>query len=197
LNLRAVDWAEIEAAKFPLIVSVPEARAWQIDRGEKNWLLLHHAPSHSSLFVRVWRAARTVTPDSCRAQAALWQPVIGEVGEDQRVSEQRLQVPLGFDTAVEALVIGLSGTPHSAAGPPEPVEVEGRVHAFGAAPGRCFAVLFVTRSRGTGAERVVAERMSLMADEALPRMRMRGIEDRVRIEPAAPGPAGGFNLSPP
>lgn len=191
-----MDWAEVESTKFPLIVSVPEARAWQVDRGEKNWLLLHHQASDSSLFVRVWRGARTVTPEACRAQAALWHPVIGEVGEDQRVAEQRLQVPLGFDTAVEALVIGLSGAPN-AAGPPEPVEVEGRVHAFGASPGRCFAVLFVTRSRGMGAERVVAERMSLMADEAFPRMRMRGIEDRVRMEPGAPGPSRRPSLSPP
>ena len=179
IDLLAADWGEVESPDYPLVVRVPQARAWEVDQGDRNWLTLTHARSSSSVRIRTWRAGRRARPVDCREQASLWVPAIRELTEDQRVAEHSLTVPEGFITHIELFAVPLSA-------PEELLEVEGRVLAFGAAPTRCFAVLFETRARGTGADRVVAERLGLWADEALPHLRMRGIADRVRPEPIEP-----------
>lgn len=179
VDLLGEDWGEVESPEYPLVVRLPQARAWQVDDAERNWLELTHSRSSSSVRIRSWRAGRRARPVDCREQASLWVPAIRELTEDQRVAEHDLSVPEGFITHVELFAVPLSA-------PDELLEVEGRVLAFGAAPMRCIAVLFSTRARGTGADRVVAERLGLWADDALPHLRMRGIADRVRPEPLAP-----------
>ncbi len=181
IDLEARDWGEVESPEFPLIVLLPQARSWEVDSGERNWLLLNHPRSDSSVRIRVWRAGRRARPADCRDQVALWLPALGQLTEDQRVADSHLSAPLGFVTSVELFAVPLSA-------PEETQEVEGRVHAFGAAPTRCFAVIFTTRAKGLGADRVVAERMGLWVDEALPHLRMRGIADRVQPEPLVPRP---------
>lgn len=171
----------MESPEFPLIVLLPQARAWEVDGGEQNWLLLNHAPSASSVRIRVWRAGRRARPEDCREQAALWLPAMRGLEDDQRIADSRLSVPAGYVTQVELYAVPLSAAD-------EVLEVEGRVQAFGAAPTRCFGVIFVTRARGTGADRVVAERMGLWVDGSLPHLRMRGIADRIQPEPLGAPP---------
>lgn len=179
VDLVAEAWGDVESPDHPLIVRLPQARAWTVDDTEKYWLALSHARSDSSVRIRVWRAGRRAKPADCREQAQLWVPALRELTDDQRVADAKLMVPEGFVTDVELFALPLSK-------PDELLEVEGRVDAFGAAPTRCFAVLFTTRARGVGADRVVAERIGLWADEALPHLRMRGIAERVRPEPLDP-----------
>ena len=57
------------------------------------------------------------------------------------------------------------------------------VTVFGAAVSRCFALHFVTRVAGAGAENEVARRLGVVVERVLPSLELRAIDDRVSPAP--------------
>lgn len=168
-GLQARGWGEVTSLRFSLEVKLPERKAWQVDDHTTHWLLLRHAPSHSELRVRTWRAARLVHPQDCERQARLWRPQIPTPSADTALDRRTLASPNAYTTRVVAGVQPLdqSGT------------LEGFVLAFGATIGRCFAFVYTTRARGSGAEASIGDRLALVSSAVLPAVRMRSIEDRI------------------
>jgi len=153
-----------------LVVKLPQRTAWAVDDQTSRWLLLRHPPSQSELRVRTWRAARLVRPEECERQARLWRPGIPMPSADTALDRRKLFQPRGYVTRAVAGVrpVGRTGA------------LEGFVLAFGATIGRCFAFVYTTHARGTGAEAAIGDRLALVADGVLPAVRIRSIDDRAR-----------------
>lgn len=158
------DWGAFGSRRFSLAVAVPERAAWQ--RSEtRNWFVLRHEPSQSELRLRIWRAARLVKPADCEAEARTLAPSLPVLDETNLVERTRAGVPQGFDTDVG---VGVE--------PDGPRRIRGYVLAFGAAIGRCFASVFTTTAES---EIEVGDRLELVADRVLSRVRVADVEDRV------------------
>lgn len=172
--LPAQDFGEVTGLGSPLVVSVPDVGRWEraAAPATSEWLSLNHAPSRSSLELRVWRGGRRARPEDCAEQLGLWRRHVAELGEDERVSSERMELPHGFDAQLSVFVRAL-GTE----------EVEGHLIAVGARPARCLAVVFRSVASGQAASRQVAERLRLVADVVLPSIELRSVEDRATREP--------------
>lgn len=167
--LPARAWGNVTSLRFSLVVELPDRNAWQVDDRTSHWLLLRHVPSHSELRIRTWRAGLRVRPSDCERRARLWRPEIPKPRSDTALDRRRLSSPKGYVTRTVAGVqpLGHTGT------------LEGFVLAFGATVGRCFAFVYTTRARGTGAEGAIGDRLGVVTGGVLKSVRMRTIDDRV------------------
>lgn len=160
-------WGIVEPRFTSFRLPLPDAAAWRVgDEPPGRWLALHHPGSRSELRLRTWRAARTADPRSCERQARLWRPQIPSPDAAAVLDEGHISAPAGFHTrvisSVEAVESGLKGA----------------VLAFGASPGRCFALVFETRASGKLAAAAVGERVAQIRERSLPRVELRAIDDR-------------------
>ncbi len=170
--LPAADFGQVTALGASLAISVPDVGRWEGAPATSEWLSLNHPPSRSSLELRVWRGSRRARPEDCAEQLALWRRQVAELGEDEQVSSERVELPHGFDAQLSVFVRPL-GTE----------EVEGHLIVVGARPSRCLAVVFRTLASGQAASRQVAERLRLVTDAVLPSIELRSVEDRATREP--------------
>jgi hypothetical protein len=162
------DWGDIESARFLVVVPVPERGGWVVDdRGP--WLEASHPVSRSRLQLRTWRASRLVRPEECEKQARLWQPDLPEASAAAVLETRQLDAPDGYRTHLTVGVQQHAGD-----------ELEGFALAFGAAPGRCLALVYRTAASGRDAEQAVGNRLLVIADGALARMTARRVDDRAR-----------------
>lgn len=149
-------WGDVRSARLDLAFSLPDAARWSVDDARSPWLVASHAPTSSSLVVRVWHEGDRVRRAQCeeRARASRTLPVRERADILER---RRIDVPPGFDTVVE---VGLV-----AKGPSAPIEAFAM--AFGGRARRCFAWVFTTAALGPDAERAIADRLAAMTDGAL------------------------------
>lgn len=150
-------WGWLEARPFPLLVPVPDAAAWSvIERG--RWFVAQHRASDSTLAVRVWSAARRVSRDQCEAELLLGRPELRRLDGVSLVEEREGIGPEGFHSRVRVWGEGVG---------------RGVALATGAAPGRCWAVVF--RTRASPAE--LGRRLRLATDGTLSRMRWQSLQE--------------------
>jgi len=160
------DWGERSLARVPALVELPAAREWHA-HASGSFTVLEHGPTHSSLVLRVTRAARLVRPEQCEADARLARPSLPTSDASSVVERRKLMSPEGFDTR---LVVGV-----------EP-RVGGSVHGFalavGAATGRCYVACFETESVGPGAPGAVADRLAVVVSGVFETLRLPSAEER-------------------
>lgn len=167
-----VPWSSVELESLPARLSLPEARAWHARRSG-TFIELEHAPTDSTLVLRVWRAARLVRPEECEAEARLARSSLPAVEPSLRIDERRLDAPADFDVR---LVVGAEPGPRGS--------VRGSALAVGAGVGRCYLASFETRAEGARAAERVADRLDAM---------VRGCFETVELESAdrrVPPPTG-------
>ncbi len=171
-ELEAKDWGEARSARYSLVVLLPERASWQIDDEHESWFTARHGASQSELALRTWRGSRVGKREECEAQVRLWRPTLPDPErEPETVMESRpIPVPEGYDTMLTLGARRTKGTD----------EIEGFAIAIGHDVGSCFAGVYRTLARGSGAEDAVAARLALIADGSLSRVRRLGVEDRVR-----------------
>jgi hypothetical protein len=163
------EWGTIRIVSRGLEVEVPEVAQWQYRAG-KSWVRLEHAPSDSTLELWLARAERGARPSDCEARARLERPDLFRPAPETTIETRVLDAPAEFRSE---LTVGLSAKPGDTA-------LSGYVVAFGATVSRCFAAQFTTRVEGgSGAELELARRLDLIASRTLPRIALRGVEDRV------------------
>lgn len=159
-------FAERSLARVPAHVSLPDARAWHA-HPSGSFTLLEHAPTRSTLALRIMTAPRLVRPSECEADARLARPSLPASDGASIVEERALAAPQGFDTR---LVVGV-----------EP-RGDGSVHGFalavGAATGRCYVACFETESAGDRAAADVAERLAVVVSGVFETLRVPSAEDR-------------------
>ncbi|HEX6764316.1 MAG TPA: hypothetical protein VF103_02535 [Polyangiaceae bacterium] len=160
----------VELARLPGVVALYDPKRWRsVDGG--SFTLLEHAPSRSTLAVRVWHAARLVRPGDCEADARLARPSLPRIDPDSIIDSRPLDVPSEFHGS---LVVGVDPTPQGS--------THGYALAIGAAIGRCYALAFETTADGPDAAVVVAERLRVAADHIVPSLALRNVDERVRPE---------------
>jgi hypothetical protein len=118
---------------------------------------------------RVWRAARLVRREDCEAQARLWRPAIPKTSDDAMMERRAMTAPAGFSGE---LVVGVAPLPASS-------EIQGFALMFAASVGRCFALVYTTAAAGAGADAALGRRLQIVADEIVPRARLRSIDERI------------------
>lgn len=150
-----------------LEVSLPDRSQWRVDDEHERWLVARHPATRSELRLRTWTAPRVVRADDCERQARLWRREIPSADEQSVVTRVPLPAPSGFRGDVVVLV---SPDPGGA--------IDGAVLGFGAAVGRCFAVVFTTQAAGDRAEDRLARRLERVVVEVLASVRVLGVEDR-------------------
>ena len=162
---------QVSLARFALRLELPDASAWRQGTGP-GWARLDHARSRSRLELNLTRAERLVRPEECEARARLEHPELPRPAEGEALDRQRLGIPHGFLSYATLSVKDAA-----------PAELEGHVTVFGAAVSRCFALHFVTRVAGAGAENEVARRLGVVVERVLPSLELRAIDDRVSPAP--------------
>jgi hypothetical protein len=168
-ELSSTGWGLVSSARYSIELSVPERDLWHIDDSSSPWFLARHVATRSELALRTWRAARTVKRAECEQQARLWRPNIPQTPEESVVERRMVAAPEGWSTE---LVVGVAPAPTAG-------ELQGFALAFGVAVGRCYALLYTTTDRGRGAEITIARRLGVVADEVVPSVRVRSIDERV------------------
>jgi hypothetical protein len=160
-------WAERSLARVPARVSLPDARAWHA-HPSGSFTELAHAPTHSTLALRIVNAARLVRPEQCEADARLARPTLPASDGVSVVERRALAAPQGFDTR---LVVGVE--------PRAGGSVRGFALAIGAATGRCFVACFETESAGPHATDLVADRLAVVVSGVFETLRVPSADERV------------------
>jgi hypothetical protein len=163
----ASSFTTIPSARFDLGLPLPDGASFRVDDRTERWLVARHDGTNSVLLVRTWREDEVVNRSRCEARARGWRDLPSRDGR-RLVSASRLAVPADHDTVVEVFL-----GPRAPAGEP----TDGFVLAFGGWAKRCFAYVFLTR----GDERVVMERLAIMVDGSLARLRFQS-----ELAPARP-----------
>jgi hypothetical protein len=175
VSLENKRWADVRSARYSVVVPLPERSSWIIDDTRAQWFTARHDASRSELTVRTWRASRIGTRDECLVQLRLWRPELPDPDkEPESVFETRkLGAPADYDTLLTLGVrrVGKEG------------DIEGYALAVGHDVGSCFAAVYLTQARGTGADDAVAARLALIGDRVLTQVRRIGVEDRVPLTP--------------
>ncbi|MRG93888.1 hypothetical protein [Polyangium spumosum] len=156
----ASSFTTFTSARFDLALPLPEGASFRVDDRTERWLVARHDATSSVLLVRAWREDETMNHARCEARARTWRDLPTRDGR-RLVSASRLGVPADHDTLVEILL----GSAAPSAGP-----AEGFVLAFGGWAKRCFVYVFSTRDTS---ERVVMERLAVMASGSLARIRVQ------------------------
>jgi hypothetical protein len=157
----------LDSPRWPVRLPLPDLAGWRESTARSSFLVLEHPASSSSLVVRVWREAEIVTREDCerRARSLRQLPVADAPGAVER---ERIDVPPGFDTLVEA-----GASPGAPGG-----RIAGYLLAFGGWAHQCFAYAYTTSVAGPGASQLVAARLALMRDDSLGRLAVRSDTER-------------------
>jgi hypothetical protein len=161
----------VELATLPGTIALHDPGRWRATN-DGSFTVLEHAPSRSTLTLRVWRSARLVRPEECEAEARLARPTLPRPDPDALVDERALEAPEGF---AGSLAVGVE---------PVPSGTHGFVLGVGAAVGRCFVFAFDTTADGVDAATTVADRLRAAADRIAPSVMLRDVDERVRPERA-------------
>ncbi|MDC3952990.1 hypothetical protein KEG38_04000 [Polyangium jinanense] len=156
----ASSFTTFTSARFDLSLPLPDGSAFRVDDRTERWLVARHEATSSVLLVRTWREDEVGSRARCEARARTWRDLPSRDGR-RLVSASHIAVPPDHDTLVEVLL-----GPHSTNGEP----TDGFVLAFGGWAKKCFAYVFATRDAN---ERVVMERLAVMVDGSLRRMRFQ------------------------
>src|SRR5690606_4447270 len=141
----------------PLLVPVPDGAGWLVvARG--RWFVARHRTTDSTLAVRVWSAARRVSRDECEAELVLGRPDLRHPDGAFLLEEREGVGPAGFH--------GRTRVWRERAG-------QGVALATGAAPGRCWAIVFRTRAPPAG----LGRRLRVATDGMLARVRWQSREE--------------------
>jgi hypothetical protein len=151
-------WRERELSRVPVRVRLPDAGAWRA-KSSGTFTVLEHAPTRSSLTLRVVLAPRLVRPETCEADARLARPSLPGKSDASAIVEQRtISAPAGFDVR---LTVGVE---------PASNDVRGWAVAVGAATSRCYVAVYETIGIGPRAAPEVADRLALAVSGILETM---------------------------
>jgi len=186
-SFQGTRWGTYHSKRFELSLGLPGGADWKIDDHRSAWLRATHAPTQSSIGLRIWGEDRNVTRSSCYARAREWDPELPDVEATTLIDDRTRSL---FGSREARVAVGVLGG--DATNP-----TRGFVVAVSADIRRCIVVAFRTQVRGPSAEDEVADRLVIMADKVLPSVKLDQSFTLSR-EPAIPPPAapggafGGF-----
>lgn len=176
-----VAWATFHSKRFELSLRLPDGPAWKIDDHRSPWLRATHEATRSKIALRRWRELENVTRGACYARARSWDPSLPDL-ETSRLLADAVR-PIDAQSA--RVVVGLAGTPGSSA-------IGGFVLAIVGEVRRCLLVAYETEADGPAAEGDVADRLAIVADRLLSKIKLDQsfAPSREPATPSRPGPGG-------
>ena len=164
-------WGELELANVPAVLTLPDRSYWRASvRG--TFVELEHSGSASRITLRLWRAPRLVRPHECEAEVRLARRDLPRATPDTELERTRVDYPRGFDAELSVAV-----EPHARG-------ARGHVTLVGAATGRCLFIAFETVVSGAQAAAQVADRLTVVVEGILPRVRIPSVDARAGGAPA-------------
>jgi len=160
------EWGERSLARVPAKVTLPDARAWHA-HPSGSFTVLEHGPTHSTLTLRVTRAARLVRPEQCEEDARLARPSLPTIDPTNIVERRRLAAPRDFDVRL-TVAVELRAT-----------GVHGVALAVGAATGRCYVAIYETEASDVSAAEEVGDRLGVIVSGVLETLRVPEADERV------------------
>jgi hypothetical protein len=164
-GLPDADWGEVELPSVPAVITLPDHRYWRV-RARGTFVELEHAGSGSRITLRLSRAPRLVRPRECEAEVRLSRPDLPRATPETELEHARVDYPRGFDAE---LSVGVEPHAHGA---------RGHATLVAAATGRCLFVAFETVVSGPEAAAHVADRLTVVVDGILPRVRLPSVDAR-------------------
>ena len=169
-----------KSKRFGLRLRLPDSSTWRLDDTRAPWLTASQPSAGSTLLVRLWRSENRMSRQKCEEQARGFRKLPTREGAEI-LSEQRVEIPPGFDTHADVGV-----TADSKGG------LFGFILAFGGSGRRCFAYVYVTRAEGPTADTLVADRLAEMMEGSLKTLAFESDLDAILERDAAPpAPEGG------
>ncbi len=169
-TLLDVGWRTVLLRTQALTLALPEATSWRTLTGD-TWWTAEHAASNSRLRLKAWRESQLADTQDCERQARLWRSDLLRPAQEEIVS-QRTQVLADYQADVVVFSRSLSADAALQ-------QVLGAVLVFGADVRNCLALEFRTEASGALASRVIADRLALISEQVLPKIRRQTIDDRV------------------
>jgi hypothetical protein len=160
IDLAPAAWGEVRSERFGVSLRLPEMRAWTLDDRTTSWIEARHAPTGSTVLVRMWSEDERMNRQRCEERARLMRKLPEREGAGI-VDKRAVKVPPEFDTNVEVGVVA----PAKPGGP-----TQGFVIAFGGRARRCFAYVFTTTVMGDKMEEALGDRLVSMVDGSLVRL---------------------------
>jgi hypothetical protein len=141
-------WGRFRSRRFSLWLALPDGKAWRIDDHRTSWLVATHAPSSSSLGLRVFFEDEATNPARCEARARQHDGKLPAEADGRVLERSSAEVLPGWDTRSFVL-----STLRSAPG--APLDLEGHRVVFAASIRKCMVIHYATRAVGPGAEAVL------------------------------------------
>jgi hypothetical protein len=156
---------------------LPDGKTWRIDDHRTSWLLASHAPSSSSLGVRVFLEDDAINAARCEEHARRDSPSLPLPASGRVISWAVPRALEGWDTRAMLLLV-----PRNQAG--QPLDLEGHLLLFSARVRKCMVLHYATRALGPGADEVIGARLAEVEEL------VRRVEplDELQGPPAEPPP---------
>lgn len=172
-DLASGSFGEYQSDRFDLRLPLPDAPRFQItDDARSPWLIAHHEAAQSTLYVRVWHSDEIANRTNCEAQARLWKD-FPERKDSDIFDERRIDNPKGFDTVATMGIVVLPNNSVKTLKRGGPEGITGFAMAFGGWARRCFAYVFLTKSSGKQAERLIATRLATIFELSLQNIKLQ------------------------
>jgi hypothetical protein len=159
--------------RTPILLPLPEGRAWRIDDHKTPWITATHVATSSTLLVRTWNEEGRASRARCEERAKLWGKLPDPRGAEI-LQDRAIDAPPGFDTRILVGVVPSKGGGSTTA----------FASALGAHAHRCFVWIYETGARGPGAEKVLGERLAAMVESSLSKIAIESaLAPRIPREP--------------
>lgn len=143
-------WGTFHSQRFDLRLPLPDGRTWRIDDHKASWLTATHAPSSSTVRVRMFLESHAQNRAKCEARVREADTGLPKPKADQSVDDAEAGVLAGWDARAISFV-----TPDGAT----PQKLVGHLLVFASNIRKCLAFQLTTEATGPTAQEIIAARL--------------------------------------
>jgi hypothetical protein len=148
---------KFHSKRFDAWLQLPDGKNWRIDDHRGSWLVATHAPSSSSLGLRIYIEDSAINHSRCEARARERDPSLPPESPSQLVEAREQDVIKGWDArSLVQVSVQNRGQPGQV--------VEGHQLVFAALVRKCLVLHLATRAAGPGAEAAVGARLGELSE---------------------------------
>lgn len=143
-------WGTFHSQRFDVRLPLPDGRTWRIDDHKGSWLSATHAPSASTVRLRMFLESHAQNRAKCEARVREADAALPKPKPDQSVDDAEAGVLAGWDARAISFV-----TPD----PAVPQKLTGHLLVFASNIRKCLAFQLTTEASGPAAQEIVAARL--------------------------------------
>ncbi len=166
------EFEEVSGTRTPVLVPLPKAGHWQVDDQRTTWWVASNPALGMRVEAKLWPERRLVTWQQCLADLGRWRHLPAQPVNSGPLQSKDLSVPAGFSSHLWVHVTQRDpGTSRT-----------GTVVLVGADVARCFALWTTVDIPGASDEDELLARVALVTEGVVPRVRLRGVEQRINTK---------------